>query len=151
MKNFFSQLPSPWELIQDSASIVVISIFFILMITEEIAPGRKLPHIKFWKFKGVIAFILYFFLSTYLPLIWGKYLEEYSVFDLRRLGDYWGALVALLLYELGVFFITNFQSSLSALPSRRRCNHPSNLESADIPKLFRFCCHFCKIKPQVAQ
>lgn len=103
MENFFSQLPSPWELIQDSASIVVISIFFILMITEEIAPGRKLPHIKFWRFKGVIAFILYFFLSTYLPLIWGKYLEEYSVFDLRLLGDYWGALVALLLYELGVY------------------------------------------------
>ncbi|WP_304343298.1 sterol desaturase family protein [Chryseobacterium koreense] len=103
MYNFFSQLPNPWEVAKDPASIVVISIFLILMIAEEIVPGRKLPHVKFWRLKGIAAFVAYFFLSTYLPMIWGETLDKYRIFDLTLLGDYWGALVALLLYELGVY------------------------------------------------
>jgi sterol desaturase/sphingolipid hydroxylase (fatty acid hydroxylase superfamily) len=37
-------------------------------------------------------------------LVWNEYLAKFSVFDLVFLGDYWGALVALSLYELGVYF-----------------------------------------------
>ncbi|WP_234110810.1 MULTISPECIES: sterol desaturase family protein [Chryseobacterium] len=103
MNSFFSQLPNAWEVLKDPASIVVISIFLILMIAEELAPGRQLPPVKFWRIKGIIAFIAYFFLSTYLPLIWGETLDKYRIFDLTLLGDYWGALIALLIYELGVY------------------------------------------------
>ncbi len=98
------QLPTPWQILADPASIIVISIFFLLMIAEQVMPGRKLPTIRFWKTYGIIAFIIYFFLSSYLPLIWNDYLATFRIFDLTFLGDYWGALVALLLYELGVYF-----------------------------------------------
>ncbi|MCW3160369.1 sterol desaturase family protein [Chryseobacterium oryctis] len=98
------QLPTPWQVLADPASIIVISIFFVLMMVEEIFPGRKLPNIKFWRIKGITAFVIYFFLSTYLPLIWNEYLAAYQIFDLSFLGNYWGALVAVLLYELGVYF-----------------------------------------------
>ena len=102
--NSISQLPTPLQILSDPASIVVISIFFLLMTAEEFAPGRKLPSIKFWRLKGILAFIIYFFLSTYLPLIWNVYLAKYQIFDLSFLGDYWGAFVAVFLYELGVYF-----------------------------------------------
>lgn len=98
-----SQLPSPWQILMDPASIIVISIFLFLMILEAIVPGRKLPTIKYWRLKGISAFIIYFFISSYLPLIWSDYLATYSLFDLSFLGDYWGGLVALLVYQLGVY------------------------------------------------
>jgi len=97
------QLPTPWQILIDPASIIVISIFFILMTAEIIIPGRKLPTVKFWKVKGILAFIFYFFISSYLPLIWNSYLASYEIFDLVFLGDYWGGLIALLLFELGVY------------------------------------------------
>ncbi len=103
MKTLLSTLPTPWQLLQDPASVIVICIFFTLMVAEEFFPGRPLPKVKYWKIKGIIAFIIYFFLSSYLPLIWNDTLGNYRLFDLRFLGNYWGALVALLLYELGVY------------------------------------------------
>ncbi len=102
------QLPTPWQILTDPASIIVISIFLVLMLAEEIIPGRRLPTIQYWRIKGIIAFIIYFFLSSYLPLIWNEYLAEYRIFDLTFLGHYWGALVALLIYELGVYFWHRF-------------------------------------------
>jgi sterol desaturase/sphingolipid hydroxylase (fatty acid hydroxylase superfamily) len=97
------QLPTPWQILVDPASIIVISIFLVLVIAEIVVPARKLPTIKFWKIKGITAFVIYFFVSSYLPLIWNDYLAEYRIFDLTFLGDYWGGLIALLLYELGVY------------------------------------------------
>ena len=96
-------LPTPVQILSDPASIIVISIFFTLMIAEELFPGRPLPTIKFWKIKGITAFIIYFFLSSYLPLFWNEYLGSHQIINMSVLGNYWGALVALLVYELGVY------------------------------------------------
>lgn len=96
-------LPTPLQIILDPASIIVISIFFILMIAEELFPGRTLPKIKNWKLKGISAFIIYFFLSSYLPLIWNETLSNYQIFNLSPLGNIWGAILALLIYEFGVY------------------------------------------------
>jgi sterol desaturase/sphingolipid hydroxylase (fatty acid hydroxylase superfamily) len=96
-------LPAPIQILSDPASIIVISIFFTLMIAEELFPGRPLPVVKYWKIKGVIAFIIYFFVSSYLPFLWNEFLGSHQVTDMSHLGNYWGALVALLIYELGVY------------------------------------------------
>jgi sterol desaturase/sphingolipid hydroxylase (fatty acid hydroxylase superfamily) len=98
-----SNLPTPIQILQDPASMIVIGIFFVLMILEELFPGRKLPQIKFWKIKGVLAFIIYFYLSSYLPLIWNDFLAPYQIFDMTFLGNIGGAIVALLIYEFGVY------------------------------------------------
>jgi len=96
-------LPTPMQIISDPASIIIMIIFFAFMIGEELFPGRPLPDIKFWKIKGITAFIVYFFLSSYLPLFWNGYMGSYQILNMTTLGDYWGALVALLIYELGVY------------------------------------------------
>lgn len=97
------QLPTPWQILKDPASIIVISIFLVLLIAEAVIPARKLPQIKYWRIMGISSFLIYFFISSYLPLIWNDYLAAYSIFDLAFLGHYWGGLLALLLYELGVY------------------------------------------------
>lgn len=96
-------LPSPLQILMDPASIIVISIFLILLIAEELFPGRPLPKIKHWKIKGILAFVIYFYLSTYLPMIWNDTLSQYQLFDMSFLGDLGGAIVALWIYELGVY------------------------------------------------
>ncbi|NUY79606.1 sterol desaturase family protein [Flavobacterium sp. MAH-1] len=98
-----SNLPNPWQILNDPASIIVIGIFLCLMVAEAVFPGRPLPKIRYWKLKGIVAFVVYFFLSSYLPLIWNDFLSGYQIIDMSGLGDYWGALVALLIYEFGVY------------------------------------------------
>src|SRR5690606_38334915 len=53
--------------------------------------------------KGFIFFVLFFYLSSYLPLIWDGYLGAYQLIDLTGLGTIWGALIGVLLYQLGVY------------------------------------------------
>ena len=96
-------LPNPLQVLMDPASLIVIGIFLCLMISEEIFPGRTLPKIKYWKIKGIISFIIYFYFSSYLPIIWNDYLAKYQLFDMSFLGNLGGGLVALLIYEFGVY------------------------------------------------
>jgi sterol desaturase/sphingolipid hydroxylase (fatty acid hydroxylase superfamily) len=103
MENLFSNLPTPFELVFDPISYIVFGLYGGLMLWEAIFPAKKLPVVKYWKLKGLMAFVLYFFLSSYLPIIWDGYLAEYQVFNLSSLGTYWGAFVGVMLYEFGVF------------------------------------------------
>lgn len=96
-------LPNPLQILMDPASIIAISIFLVLMLAEELFPGRPLPKIKNWKIKGIFAFVIYFFLSTYLPMFWNDTLAKYQLFEMSFLGDFGGAMAALLIYEFGVY------------------------------------------------
>jgi sterol desaturase/sphingolipid hydroxylase (fatty acid hydroxylase superfamily) len=98
-----SNLPTPLQIISDPISMIIIAIFFCLLIAEALFPGRTLPKVPYWKLKGISAFIIFFFLSSYLPLLWNDYFAKYKIIDLSFLGNYWGAFVALLVYQLGVY------------------------------------------------
>lgn len=96
-------MPTPIEILLDPISLVILSIYAALMIWEAVFPGRKLPYVKSWKIKGLIAFFFYFFLSSYLPIFINPFLEKYQLMNLTGLGTVWGGLFAVLLYEFGVF------------------------------------------------
>ena len=95
-------MPSPIEILLDPVSLAVILIYGILIIWESLAPARALPAIKGWWLRGLAAFAVYFYLSSYLPLLWNGYLARYQLFDLAGLGTWGGAVVGLLIYEMGV-------------------------------------------------
>lgn len=96
-------LPTPWQLISDPVSLVVIGIFLFLLIAEELFPGRPLPKVPYWRLKGLTFFLINFFLSSYLPLIWSDALAQYQFFDMTFLGNVWGAVAALLIFQFGVW------------------------------------------------
>lgn len=96
-------MPTPLEILLDPVSLIVIALYFGLMLLEAIFPAKKLAHIKNWKIKGIMAFVIYFYLSSYLPLLTDPYLESYKLIDLSHLGTFGGAAIGLLLYEFGVF------------------------------------------------
>jgi sterol desaturase/sphingolipid hydroxylase (fatty acid hydroxylase superfamily) len=97
-------MPSLLSLILDPVSLAVFAIFAALMLWEALAPARALPRVRGWRIRGVVAFAGYFFLSSYLPLLWGDLLAGYQLLDLTGLGRWGGALAGLLVYEAGVYF-----------------------------------------------
>lgn len=103
MEALFMNLPSPIDIILNPVSLIVIGLYGLLIVWEALFPARPLPYIKYWKTKGIIAFFIYFFLSTYFPILWDTYLIQFQVFDLTVLGTYWGALIAFVIYQLGLY------------------------------------------------
>ncbi len=96
-------MPGPFEILIDPVSLIVIGMYAGLMIWEAIFPARVLPRVRWWKTKGLTAFGVFFFLSTYLPLLTEPYLEPYRFVDLTGIGLVGGALTGILLYEFGVY------------------------------------------------
>lgn len=96
-------MPSPIDLLLDPVTLGVLSIYALLMIWEATFPGRNLPHVKYWKIRGLIVFIIFFYVTAYVPLLISPILERYRLLDLSGLGTLWGGVAAVLLYEFGVF------------------------------------------------
>ena len=90
-------MPTPIEILLDPISLGVLALYGALMLWEAIAPGRKLPKIKGWIPRALGSFAVYFYLSSYLPLVWDGYLAQYQLFDLSGLGTLAGAAIGLAL------------------------------------------------------
>lgn len=103
MLEILKNLPNPWEVLTDPISLIILAMYGILMLWEALAPARELPKIKNWKLRGLTSFAVFFYLSTYFPLIWDNYLVDYQIFDLTSLGAGWGAFVAVMIYEFGLY------------------------------------------------
>ena len=96
-------MPTPLEILIDPISITVLVLYAALMAWEALAPARKLPQIVWWKTKGLLAFAVYFFVSSYLPLLWDQYLVSWQLFDLTSLGLVHGTLIGFIVFELVLY------------------------------------------------
>ncbi|MDJ0700525.1 MAG: sterol desaturase family protein [Woeseiaceae bacterium] len=92
-------MPTPLEILLDPISIGVLALYGALMLWEALAPGRQLARVKGWIPRALASFAVYFYLSSYLPLIWDGYLARYQLFDLSGLGTVAGAAIGVLVYE----------------------------------------------------
>ena len=93
-------MPTPLDILIDPISIGVIALFAALMLWEAVLPARNLPKIQGWVPRALISFSVYFYLSSYLPLLWDGYLARFQIFDLSGLGAIAGASVGLVVYEI---------------------------------------------------
>jgi sterol desaturase/sphingolipid hydroxylase (fatty acid hydroxylase superfamily) len=96
-------MPTPMQIVLDPVSLTVFGLYAGLIILEALMPARALPPVKGWRLRGLLSFFAYFFLSSYLPLLWGDALAGLRLFDLSHLGTWGGAAIGLLLYEAGVY------------------------------------------------
>ncbi len=95
--------PTPLEILVDPVSLIILSMFVVLLAWEMLAPAKKLPDIKGWKIRGLASFAIYFFLSSYLPMFTDSYLQQYQMIDLAGLGTIGGAFAGVLVFELGTW------------------------------------------------
>lgn len=97
-------MPSPLEILIDPVSIAALMMYASLMLWEAVFPARPLPVMKGWRLRGIAAYVVYFFLSSYLPLFWDAHLARYQLLDLTGLGTAAGAVIGLLVYEAVLYF-----------------------------------------------
>lgn len=92
-------MPTPWELLIHPVSLTAIALFLGLILWEWLRPTRPLPPVKGWVGRGLIAFISYFLLSSYLPLWWDPYLAQWQWWDLTALATGLQVIIGLLVFE----------------------------------------------------
>ncbi len=96
-------MPTPIEILLDPISLIVIAMYLLLMIWEALFPAKVLPKVQYWQVKGLISFVVYFYLSSYLPLLIDPYMEPLRLFDLSALGLWGATMIGILLYELAIY------------------------------------------------
>lgn len=93
-------MPGPFEIIFNPVSYAAFGIYAALMLWELLFPARVLPQIKWWRTRGMLSFVCYFFLSSYLPLWWDGKLAALQLFDLTGMNLALQVAAGLLAYEL---------------------------------------------------
>lgn len=96
-------MPTPIEILLDPVSLIILAGYAGLMLWEAVAPAKPLPVVRGWRLRGLLAFAAFFYLSTYLPLIWDGYLAPYQLFDLSALGTWGAAAIGIVVYEFGAY------------------------------------------------
>ena len=96
-------MPTPLELLLDPLTLSVIGIFAALALWEALFPARRLPRVRGWRTKGLLAFAAFMAVSSYLPFLWAEWLAPIQLFDLSGWSTLAAAVVGVLLYEAGVW------------------------------------------------
>jgi len=96
-------MPTPLELLLDPLTLSVIGIFAALALWEALFPARRLPRVRGWRTKGLLAFAAFMAVSSYLPFLWAEWLAPIQFFNLSGWSTWAGAAVGVLLYEAGVW------------------------------------------------
>ena len=94
---------TPLELLTDPVTIGIIGLYVALILVEALFPARTLPHVPNWRIKGVLSFLVFLFLSSYLPLWYAAYLPSSQLLDLTDMNVVPAATLGILLYELGMY------------------------------------------------
>lgn len=93
-------MPTPWQILVDPISLIILAMYAAVLGWESLRPGRALPPVAGWKLRGLLSFGVYFFLASYLPLLWTDTLLRWQLLDLGGLGTALGTVVGLLVYEV---------------------------------------------------
>jgi len=97
-------MPTPFEILADPISIATIAMYLGLIVWEQIAPAQELPQARAWPLRGLTSFAIYFYVATYLPLMWASSLAPLQLFDLSGVHIAVAALAGLLLFEFALYW-----------------------------------------------
>jgi sterol desaturase/sphingolipid hydroxylase (fatty acid hydroxylase superfamily) len=96
-------MPTPLEILLDPVSLAVLAIYGGMILLEALFPARKLPRIPGWHARALGVFAVYFFLSSFLPLLWGDLLAPYRLVNLETVHPLVGTAIGVLVFELLVY------------------------------------------------
>ena len=96
-------MPTPLDLLRDPMSQLLLALFIGLALWERLAPGRPLPRVSGWYRRAGLAFVGFFLLSSYLPLLWSEHLAVLTLVDLRHWPAWAQVAAGVLTYELGAY------------------------------------------------
>ncbi len=130
--------PTPLQLLLDPVSLVVIAMFAGLFFWESIFPrNTHLPKVKYALIRGILSFFVFFFLSSYLPILTDGFLVSYQLVDLSNWPLIAQIPVGLLTYQLFIYVWHRSMHSSDTLWRVFHQMHHSS-ERIDIPSTFYF-------------
>lgn len=96
-------MPTPLDIFLTPVALTCISIYAMLMLWEHLRPARRLPIMPYWQVRGLAAFVLYFLVSSYLPMLWDTTLAQYRLLEVSHWPVGLQTLFGLLTYELALY------------------------------------------------
>ena len=130
--------PTPLELLLDPVSLIIIAMYIGLYIWESVFPRNKnLPKIKYATLRGLLSFGVFFYLSSYLPILTDGFLAKYQLVDLSSLPFLGQVLIGLLCYQLFLYVWHKSMHGSDTLWKVFHQMHQSS-ERMDIPSTFYF-------------
>ncbi len=131
-------MPTPLDILLDPISLIVIGMYALLFIWESLFPRNKnLPTVKYATLRGLIAFGVFFYLSSYLPLFTDAYLASYQLFDLSRMPIWAQIAIGLFFYQFVLYLWHSTMHRSDTLWKVFHQMHHST-EKLDIPSAFYF-------------
>ncbi len=131
-------MPTPLEILLDPVSLVVIAMYMFLFLWESMYPRNKnLPSIKYSTLRGLTAFAVFFYLSSYLPLLTDSYLSTYQLFDLSGLIPAAQVAIGLFIYQL-MLYVWHWSMHKSNILWKVFHQMHHSAERLDIPSAFYF-------------
>ena len=131
-------MPTPLEILLDPISLCVIGMYILLFIWENLFPRNKnLPSIKYATFRGITAFAVFFYLSSYLPLFTDEFLASYQLFDLSKFALIVQIGIGLVFYQFIIYVWHRTLHTSNFLWKVFHQMHHSS-EKLDIPSTFYF-------------
>lgn len=92
-------MPNPVEIFLDPVSLILTGIYLLLFILERIFPARRQPFVRGWVAKGLLFYVIFFYVAAYLPLLIDPVIEQWQLFNLRDLPLLAQFVIGLLVYE----------------------------------------------------
>ncbi|MFC3123217.1 sterol desaturase family protein [Agaribacter flavus] len=97
-------MPTPLDILLDPISLSLLALYLVLILLEALFPARDLPKAKHWKTRTFCSFMLFFYLSSYLPLLWDTYFLPYQLIDLSHVNPLLGAFAGLLVFNFLLYW-----------------------------------------------
>ncbi len=94
---------TPFEILTDPVTLGIIGLYIVLILTEAFFPARKLPKVNNWKIKGIFSFLIFLFLSSYLPYWYEHYLPSKQLLNFTNMNVVLASVLGILLYEFGLY------------------------------------------------
>lgn len=131
-------MPNPIDILLDPISLTVIGIFLTLLLWEKLFPRHQdLPQIKYASLRGILAFIIFFYLSSYLPLFTDEFLASYQLIDLSHLHLSIQVFIGIFFYQFAIYVWHRSLHKSNILWKVFHQMHHSS-EKLDIPSTFYF-------------
>ncbi len=130
-------LPTPIDIFLDPISLTIVSLYASLYVWESLFPRTKLPTIQYATLRGLVSFVIFFLLSSYLPLFTDGYLANYQLIDLSAFSMVLQVLIGLFFYQ---FVLYGYHRLLHGSNKLWRIFHQMHhsTEKLDIPSTYYF-------------
>ena len=88
----------------DLATWATLGMLPLFLVIDLIYRARRWTTPRFWRVRAMAVTIVAFALSFAVPMAWARAIGSWKLFDLSPLGTFGGAVVGILVYELGHYW-----------------------------------------------